>query len=74
MENSLLNNIEELIKKAETAEKQNTEEAINISLELLKIPELQEIPLEASKNLVRIGRCLWIKGDYDISIEYLKKL
>ncbi|PAT01132.1 hypothetical protein CI105_08355 [Candidatus Izimaplasma bacterium ZiA1] len=73
MKNSLHTKIYDLIDKAETAEKHNTEAAINISLELLKIPELQELPLEASKNLVRIGRCLWIKGDYDISIEYLEK-
>ncbi len=65
--------IQDLILKAETAEMHNTEDAIQISLNLFELPGLQEFPLEAAKNIVRIGRCLWIKGDYDKSIEYLEK-
>ena len=63
--------IEELLSKAQDVERRSPEEALKIAQEALVLSERHKINETIAKSWLRIGRCYWIKSEFDQAIHYL---
>lgn len=70
-EKSVMEYVESLISKSLAVEQRSTEEALTLSLEALSLSEEHNLLRQVAKSHVRIGRCQWIKGNFEEAINHL---
>ena len=68
-----LKRIEELLNTAYEAERRNTEEALSLAKEALFLSEKHQLKRCIAQSTMRIGRCYWIKGEFDSAINHLNQ-
>ena len=70
---TIVRQVELLIDTAKKAEHRNTEEALSVSFEAIKLAKEHNLDRQIANCYVVIGRCYWINGDFDKAIVNFNK-